>query len=351
LADAKLVGQFRAPGPIRSLAFSPNNLTLAGACQDKSLLAWNVAYNPGQAVPAEFGKLVATYAHAAAVTDVAFAPDSIQFYSSGQDKTIKAWRFASDAPIKSFAHPNRVDAVAFNSANTLLVTGCPDGNLRIWDVAKGQPTRTIAAHLAMNQPSPIYSVAWSPDDKQILSASYDRSLKLWDANSGALVRELKPYKEKDFEKGHRDAVYCGAFSPDGKTIASGSYRTIKLWNVADGNLLREFANPNLKPPASAPGANAPGSPEAHPGWVHGLRFTADGKFLISAGTAPRFQGYLAVWNVADGRLLHGAALPLGNIYSVAVSPDGTLLALACGPRALQAQDSSGYILKMPEGVK
>jgi WD40 repeat protein len=106
LADAKLVGQFRAPGPIRSLAFSPNNLTLAGACQDKSLLAWNVAYNPGQAVPAEFGKLVATYAHAAAVTDVAFAPDSIQFYSSGQDKTIKAWRFASDAPIKSFAHPD-----------------------------------------------------------------------------------------------------------------------------------------------------------------------------------------------------------------------------------------------------
>ena len=56
-------------------------------------------------------------------------------------------------------------------------------------------------------------------------------------------------------------------------------------------------------------------PQAHPGWVYGLRFTPDGKFLVSAGNAPKNQGYLAVWNVADGKMLYGEELPLGPFYS------------------------------------
>ena len=72
----------------------------------------------------------------------------------------------------------------------LLATGCHDGNFRIWDIAKGQPVQTIPAHIAMNQPSPIYSIAWSPDDKQLLTASYDRSMKLWNAADGKRIREV-----------------------------------------------------------------------------------------------------------------------------------------------------------------
>src|SRR5204862_2036962 len=104
---------------------------------------------------------------------------------------------------------------------------------------------------------------------QVISGSKDASLKLWDAAGGTLVKEFKAYKEKDFEKGHREPVYCLAFSPDGKTVASGSAgmeRTIKLWNVADGSVVRDFVNPNLKPP---PGGPAP----AHPGPIYGVKFT------------------------------------------------------------------------------
>ena len=78
-------------------------------------------------------------------------------------------------------------------------------------------------------------------------------MKLWDATSGALVREFKGYKEKDFEKGHHDAVYTVAFSRDGQLLASGSSdRTLKIWNVADGTVKHELANPNLKPPPLSP---------------------------------------------------------------------------------------------------
>ena len=131
-----------------------------------------------------------------------------------------------------------------------------------------------------------------------------------------------------------------AISPDGKLLASGgSDRTIKVWNLSDGSV-RAFVNPNLKPAPSDPS-------QAHPGWIYSLRFTTDGKYLVSAGNAPRNQGFLAVWSVADAKLLFGAELPLGPIYSVAVSPDGKRLALGCGPRGRQATDASGYVIQMP----
>src|SRR5262249_17783916 len=154
--------------------------------------------------------------------------------------------------------------------------------------------------------------------------------------------------EKDFEKGHREGVFCAAFSPDGKTVASGSSDyTIKLWNVADGSVLREFVNPNIKPPKNT----IPGPPKSHPGWVYGLRFTPDGKYLVSVGNAPENKGFIGIWSVADAKLVYSEELPIGPIYAVAVSPDAKLLAIACGPRSLQATDANAYILKMPDVVK
>jgi WD40 repeat protein len=347
-SDGKLLTQLKTPGPVRSLAFSPSSQVLTAACADKSILAWNVLYNPGQPVSPDFGKPVATFAHAGPATAVAFPPDNSHFFSGSQDQSIRDWKLASEAPLKNLGHPNLVDAVAFNSTGAFLATGCHDGNLRIWDVAKSQPVQTVAAHIAMNQPSPIYSISWSPDDKQLLTASYDRSMKLWNAADGKLIREFKGFKEKEFEKGHHDGVFSADFSPDGKFIASGSSdRTVKLWNVADGSVVREFVNPNVSPPGPAMSGPAP----AHPGWVYSIRFTTDGKHLVSAGNAPHGHGYLAVWNVADGKLLYGEELTLGPIYSVAISPDGKWLVLGCGPRGRDLQETNGYILKMPEAVK
>jgi WD40 repeat protein len=117
--------------------------------------------------------------------------------------------------------------------------------------------------------------------------------------------------------------------------------------VADGSVVREFVNPNVKPPKGTIG----NPPKSHPGWVYGVKFAGNGKYLISVGNAPENKGYLAVWSVADGKLLHAEELPIGPIYAVAVSPDSKLLGIACGPRGPQATDANAYLLKMPEVVK
>ncbi|MDB5310941.1 MAG: domain, G-beta repeat [Gemmataceae bacterium] len=353
VGDGKMISSFVAGAPVVDLAFHPTNPVLVGALNTKTVVAWNVAFVAGQPVPPEFGRPIQTYPHPAAVSGLAFNAEGL-FFSAAEDKQARRFRIAADIPVKNFQHPNLVDAVAFDETGTLLATGCHDGILRIWDIAKATPLKTINAHvqtMPMNVQHPIYSVAWAPGSKQVLTASYDKSVKLWDVAAGTLVKEFKaapdpapgakvePPKEP---VGHRDQVFAAVFTKDGKYFATGSSdRTAKLWDVAAGKVVRDFANPDLK--SVQPGEPAP----SHPGWVHTVRFTPDDKLLVTIGPAPRYRGYLAVWSVADGKRLAGTEFDLGALHGLAITPDGTKLILGCGPKSRTAPEADAVILKMP----
>ncbi|MBY0527075.1 MAG: hypothetical protein K2R98_27015 [Gemmataceae bacterium] len=354
-ADGKLVASIKAPAGVRSLAFTPNNTTLAAALDNNAVASWAVPFVAGQPLSADFGKPLQTFAHAGPATEVVFAVDSGTLYSGSQDKTIKVWKFAADGATKSLAHPNLVDAVAYDTTGNNLATGCHDGILRIWDMTKApQPVvaKAINAHVIQGQqPAPIYAVVWTPDGKSVLSTSLDHSMKLFDAASGNPVREFKAYKDKEFDKGHQDGIYSAAFSPDGKVLVSASGdRTIKMWDVSNGMVVRDLVNPTLKVNMVPDGQPKLQPPHAHPGPVYGVRYTKDGKYIISVGHAPNSRGYLAVWNAADGKMLYGAELPLGHFNNLAISPDGKSLVVA--PAAgRQSPETNAYILKMPDVVK
>ena len=353
IADGKMVGSIAAGAPAVDLAFHPTLPILVGALNNKTVAAWSIAFTAGQPLPPEFGKPMQTFPHPAAVSSTAFNAEGF-FLTGAEDKQVRRYRIASDLPTKNFAHPNLVDAVAFDETGTLLATGCHDGILRIWDVAKGTVLKPITAHVQTTpQPmaNPIYCVAWAPGRKQILTTSYDKTIKLWDVASGNLVKEFKaapdpaPGAKVEPPKGpvgHRDQVFTAAFTKDGKQFATGSSdRTVKLWDVASGTVVRDFANPDLK--SVAPGEPAP----SHPGWVLGVRFSPDEKFLMTAGPAPRYKGYVAVWSVADGKRTYGAERDFGPINGLALTPDGNKLLLGCGPKTRTGSDAEAVILKTP----
>jgi WD40 repeat protein len=78
----------------------------------------------------------------------------------------------------------------------------------------------------------VWCLAFSPDGRRIASGSSDNTIRLWDVETGAAVGEPL--------KGHTESVSCLAFSPDGRRIASGSYdKTIRLWDPHTGGTVGE----------------------------------------------------------------------------------------------------------------
>lgn len=362
-ADGTVIGSWKAPAAVVELSFHPTLPAAVAVLADNRVVAWNTQYEAGQPLPPEFGKVSVELPHPSAVKGMAFASDLV--LTAADDKKVRAWKFAADAPSRNLQHPNLVNAVAFDKTGTLLATGGQDGVLRIWDLAKKdnpQP-KAINAHVPPQpaQPRAIYAVVWTPDAKQVITGSDDKSIKVWDATDGKLVREIKPGTDQpptsDAVKatapavvggvnvpalaappppGHTDQVYSLAITADGKFLASGSAdKTVKLWNVATGELVRAFVTPGLKPDGTA-----------HPGFVQCVRFTPDGSKLVSVGTAPKNKGYVAVWSVADGKPLAGYDLAVGPIYSVDVTADGTAV-LGCGPKVARGPtDSEAVVLPL-----
>jgi WD40 repeat protein len=97
------------------------------------------------------------------------------------------------------------------------------GELKVWDAATGRETLSLKGH-AGSHTGAVFSVAFSPDGKRIVSGGGDETVKVWDASTGKETLSLK---------GHTDSIFSVAFSPDGKRIVSGSWdKTVKVWDVA-----------------------------------------------------------------------------------------------------------------------
>ncbi len=347
-ADGVVIGSWKTGVKVTELAFHPMAPALAGLQADSKVAVWNTLFEAGQPLPPEFGKPMLELPHPAAVKGLSFVGDGSTLLTGCDDKQARMWKFVSDQPSFTLAHPNIVHCAAFDKTGKFVATGCQDGILRIFDVSKipAPAPKAISAHI-LPQGQSIYAVAWHPDGKLVASGSLDKSIKIWDAAAGTIVKEIKPGSDTAPAPGaarlpgHTDQVFSLAYTKDGKQLASaGSDRAVKLWNTDTGALVREFTNPNFKPLGD--GGPAP----AHPGFVQCVKFNADNTKLVSVGTAPKFRGYLAVWNVADGKLLYGSELEFGPLASVDVRPDGSLL-LGCGPKQRGNTDSEAVVIPFP----
>ena len=141
----------------------------------------------------------------------------------------------------------------------------------------------------------VYSVTFSHDDTRVASGSYDKTIRIWNAETSEMIG--KPFT------GHQAVVLSVAFSHDSKLVASGSHdKTVRIWNVETGQMVA--------------------GPFEHEDSVLSVTFSADSKLVVSGS----YGGTIRVWDVEKGQAVIG---PLkgheGSIYSIAISGDGSRL--------------------------
>ena len=191
--------------------------------------------------------------------------------------------------IKIARAPDTVYSVAFSSDGHRIVSGGSDKTLQIWDANTGQPVgKPLTGHTDY-----VDSVAFSPDGTRIASGSSDKTLRIWDANTGQPVGAPLI--------GHTGGVNSVAFSPDGTRIASGSDdKTVRIWDA------------HTSQPVGQPMTG-------HTELVNGVAFSPDGKRIVSGS----LDKTVRVWDAETGQPV-GAPLTghTNAVRSVAFSPDG-----------------------------
>ena len=194
-------------------------------------------------------------------------------------------------------HKARVDAVAFSPDGKVVASGGHDNLVKLWDVETGELLRTLTGHGSI-----VGAVVFSPDGQTLVSGDWDNDIKFWDVSTGALKRTITA--------GHM--VFALAMSPDGRLLAAGGNN-----NDHRENNLDLFDLPMGKPRGLLKG---------HTDTAFSLAFSADSSVLASGSV----DGTVKLWNPQDGTVKQtlkgdnsGSAAP-----QVAFSPRGALLAVA-----------------------
>ena len=279
--------------PATALAFSPDNSLLAVGAHRQIELRSVSDGRIIERIPCELSR----------ISSIAFATDGSRLLVSGgtagesgaalllswQNKAVQD-RFTNFSDL--------VTSAAFNTDATRVAVASADSSAMLFAPGSKETNSRIALH---GHSGPVLSLAWSPQDDMIVTASADRSIKVWSALDGKLLRSFNH---------HTEAVHTIVFRPRAglaeearAECASGSDDgTVRIWQPKIGRMVRII--------------------RGHDGAVFALAYTPDGRSLFSAGK----EGIIRRLDTESDQILGQWKGHDEPIYHITVSPDGKHLA-------------------------
>lgn len=265
-----------------SVAFSPDSRTLAFACAGGGIHFWDVAARSMTAHISKAGSLPMA---------LAFSPSGETLASVGDGKAVHLYDARTAKHKQGLESPsNSLKSVAISPDGRFLASGAME-KVFVWDLHGERDMIELLGH-----GSPVWSMVFFPDSRLLYTGSYDRTTRLWDVTSGALLQTFQ---------GHQDMVFGVAVSPDGQYFASTGHDDMIIIYKRRGRqgLSRVFK---------------------HPALVHSTEFSPDGALLATACE----DGVTRLWDPWDERLVESLHGHEGIVFSARFSPDGRYLLTA-----------------------
>jgi uncharacterized protein with WD repeat len=262
---------------IRWVTYSPTGSRIASCSEDGKIRIWHAVtgdFLHEISVPGKYQ-----------VHCIVFSPDEKWLAAGSSDETIQIWDVeAAYALDCSFKGPGgEVYSVAWSPNGVLLACGS-ERSIFLWNNKSKVPIYNLKGHS-----SPITSIAFSPDSLKLASASWDKTIRLWDTRTGQCIGQPL--------EGHEGSINSVAFSPDGRYMASGSEdKTIHIWTMRQPRKIEFRPPPLLSSIVTLESSDTPSSsPSENP--------KANISYIDDDGWARTLTGQRVIW----------VPIPHGNI--------------------------------------
>jgi serine/threonine protein kinase len=197
-------------------------------------------------------------------------------------------------------HTHFVETLTWSPDSSRIASGGWDQTVQVWDVTTKQPVVIYNNHASGKTAGEgipegmVFAVAWSPDGTSIASGSWDKTVQVWDATNGRQIY---------IHRGHVTSVPAVAWSPDSRRIASASVDgTVQVWDAATGMHAQTF--------------------RGHHSYVYAVTWSPDGTRIASGGNDRKVH----IWDALTGQLLLTYENHASNVTAAAWSPNGSCIA-------------------------